>query len=198
MTEQQPYDVVRLFGSFELRRYPAHVVAEVTVDAGFEEAGNRAFRYLFGYISGDNRSRTKVAMTAPVIQADARSGSEKIEMTSPVVQQSAAAGGYRVAFVLPATFTRDSAPEPVSPAVRVREVPASTAGAIRFSGRWSESRYNKHLDELRRDLLAAGFTPVGPPRFARFDPPFLPPFLRRNEVVLDIAESEETFTARSA
>jgi hypothetical protein len=191
MTEQQPYDVVRRFDGFELRRYPAHVVAEVTLNAGFEDAGSRAFRYLFGYISGDNRSRSKVAMTAPVIQADARSVSEKIEMTSPVVQQSTAAGGYRVAFVLPATYTRDSAPEPTNPAVGVREVAASTAGVIRFSGRWSASRFHQHLDELRRGLLAAGFTPVGPPRFARFDPPFLPPFLRRNEVILDIAEPED-------
>ena len=197
MTEQQPYEVVRRFDRFELRRYPAHVVAEVTLKARFEDAGNRAFRYLFAYISGDNRSRTKVAMTAPVIQADARSGPEKIEMTSPVVQQSDSAGGYRVAFVLPATFTRDSAPEPTSPAVRVREVPASTAGAIRFSGRWSESRFQQHLDELRHDLLAAGLTPVGVPRFARFDPPFLPPFLRRNEVMLDVAESDAELSAES-
>ncbi len=187
MTEQQPYEVVRRDGAFEVRHYPEHLVAEVVISAAFEDAGNRAFRYLFGYISGENRSRAKVAMTAPVVQAESHPESVELAMTSPVVQQSAGTRDeYRVAFVLPAGLTLGTAPEPTNAAVQLRVVPETTAAAIRFSGRWSESSYQLHLRELRRDLTAAGFVTRGVPRFARFDPPYLPAFLRRNEVVLDI------------
>ena len=192
MTEQQPYQVVKSYDDFELRRYPAHLVAEVITDGPFEDAGNRAFRSLFAYITGANRSLQKVAMTAPVVQADA---AEKIAMTAPVLQESvddasgAAAGErFRVAFVLPKDLTAQTAPEPTDPAVHLRTVPASLAGALRFSGRWSQTRYEQHLDQLRGALAAAGFSVMGSPRFARFDPPFKPWFLRRNEVLLDVEE----------
>ncbi|TFD08453.1 heme-binding protein [Cryobacterium sp. TMT1-2-2] len=192
MTEQQPYQIVKQYEDFELRRYPAHLVAEVTIDGPFEDAGNRAFRYLFAYITGANQSLRKVAMTAPVLQTDA---AEKIAMTAPVLQQSvkdvsgAAAGEqFRVAFVLPKAMTAETAPQPTDPTVHLRTVPASLAGALRFSGRWTQTRYEQHLEELHAALGAAGLTALGAPRFARFDPPFKPWFLRRNEVLLDVEE----------
>ncbi|MDJ0378329.1 heme-binding protein [Cryobacterium sp. PH31-L1] len=192
MTEQQPYQVVTHYEDFELRRYPAHLVAEVTTDGPFEDAGNRAFRHLFAYITGANQSLQKVAMTAPVVQTDV---AEKIAMTAPVLQQSvndvsgAAAGEqFRVAFVLPTGMTAETAPQPTDPTVHLRTVPASLAGALRFSGRWSQTRYEQHLEELGAALAAAGLSVVGAPRFARFDPPFKPWFLRRNEVLLDVEE----------
>ncbi|MFC5929904.1 heme-binding protein [Cryobacterium melibiosiphilum] len=197
MTEQQPYRVVREFDDFELREYPAHLLAEVVTDGPFTDAGNRAFRPLFAYISGQNQSSQKVAMTAPVVQADVAGGSEKIAMTAPVVQQAvqnaadaASAERYRVAFVLPEGMTIDTAPRPTGPEVTLRTVPASTVGAIRFSGRWTETSFQEHLDRLAAAVGAAGFTIVGPPRYARFDPPFKPWFLRRNEVLLDVEPAD--------
>lgn len=92
MTEEQPFEVVRRYEGFELRRYPSHVVAEVTVELPFEKAGNAAFRYLFGYLTGQNRSRTSVAMTAPVIQS--AGAAQKVAMTAPVIQYSTKEGGY--------------------------------------------------------------------------------------------------------
>lgn len=193
MTEQQPYQVIQRQGGFEVRRYPEHLVAEVTVSARFEDAGNRAFRYLFSYISGANRSRAQVAMTAPVVQTPSTNSSTtpsaKIAMTAPVVQQSGeGAGEYRIAFVLPAALTLETAPQPTDPAVRLRVVPESTAAAIRFSGRWTEQGFQRHLAELRQALETAGLVARGVPRYARFDPPYLPAFLRRNEVLLDVEE----------
>lgn len=197
MTEQQPYDVIRQLGTaggaVELRRYPAHLVAEVVITAEFEAAGNRAFRPLFGYISGANRSSSKVTMTAPVVQRE----STEIAMTAPVVQQDASGPGHDgdvgqgpsdhlIAFVLPAEFTLETAPQPTDPSVRVREVPASTTAAIRFSGRWTERGFREHLTELRAALEMAGLVARGEPRYARFDAPYVPAFLRRNEVLLDV------------
>lgn len=185
MTEKQPYDLVRTRPGFELRRYPTHAVAEVTVSAEFADAGNRAFRYLFGYISGDNTARQKVAMTAPVVQSAA---STEIAMTAPVVQSPAGEGSFVIAFVLPAGMTAATAPAPSRPEVTIREVPAALSAAVRYSGRWTRESYDRHCAELLEAVAADGLVPTGPPRFARFDPPYTPWFLRRNEVVVDVEE----------
>lgn len=205
MTEQQPYELVRRYADFELRRYQAHTVAEVEVDASFDRAGNAAFRHLFNYISGNNTARQSLAMTSPVLQgavAPRKPPSQKVQMTAPVLQQGpllgvgasrggeADMGAYVVAFVLPAGMTEDAAPVPADPRVRIRTVPGSTAAVVRFSGRGSESDFAKRNHELQDALAAAGLRPSGPPRFARFDPPFKPWFLRRNEVVQDVAQDE--------
>ncbi|AMM32976.1 heme-binding protein [Sinomonas atrocyanea] len=200
MTEQQPYELLRRYADFELRRYPAHTVAEVEVDASFDRAGNAAFRHLFNYISGNNTARQSLAMTAPVVQgaAPGRPPSQKVTMTAPVLQSgpldasraggaAAGEGAYAVAFVLPAGMTEESAPVPADPRVRIRTVPGSTAAVLRFSGRGSGEAFAKRSRELRDAMAAAGLEPSGPPRFARFDPPFKPFFLRRNEVVQDVA-----------
>jgi hypothetical protein len=190
MTAQQPYQMVREYDDFEVRRYPEHLLAEVIVEGSFKKAGNIAFRSLFSYISGENRSRQKVAMTAPVVQDAA---SEWIAMTAPVMQQGierqtgeTGKPKFRVAFVLPEGFTVENAPVPIDPDVHLRTVPESLAAAIRYSGRWSGASYQRHLETLRGALRVAGLAPTGTPRFARFDPPFTPWFMRRNEILLDL------------
>jgi hypothetical protein len=200
MTEQQPYELVRRYADFELRRYPAYAVAEVEVRGTFDRAGNAAFRHLFNYISGNNTSRQSVEMTAPVLQASAprKSQPQKVQMTAPVLQEGPlglAEGGsdeapYVVAFVLPAGMTEDAAPIPADPRVRIRTVPACVAAVVRFSGRGTESDFAKRNRQLQDALAAAGMRPAGSPRFARFDPPFKPWFLRHNEVVQDVVPGD--------
>ncbi|MDP9890818.1 SOUL family heme-binding protein [Pseudarthrobacter enclensis] len=192
MTEQQPFELVRRYPHFELRRYPDYVVAEVTVAADFDRAGNAAFRYLFNYISGSNTARQKIAMTAPVIQEQ---GPQKLAMTTPVLQSgptpdSGKPGGYSVAFVLPAGNTAEDAPVPNDPKVKVRAVPGSLAAVMGFSGGGSALAFQRHNTGLQAALKLAGLTPVGAPRYARFDPPFKPWFLRHNEVVQDVVGSD--------
>jgi hypothetical protein len=194
MTEQQAYELVRRYPHFELRRYPAHVVAEVQVNATFNRAGNAAFRRLFNYISGNNTAQQKLAMTAPVIQGHPVPGpSEKLAMTAPVLQSGQLPGSGTpsecvVAFVLPAGMTAEAAPVPTDPEVRIRAVPGSLAAAVRFSGSGSEAAFARRNEGLQAALRLVDLTPVGPPRFARFDPPFKPWFLRHNEVLQDVTE----------
>ena len=171
MTEEQPYEVVREHPEFELRRYPEHVVAETRVTGSFEGAGNASFRRLVGYIGGRNTQSRKVAMTAPVVQE----------------AEDEEAGRFVVGFVMPAGFDLAGAPDPTDDDVRLRAVPAHTAAALRFSGRWSRGRYDEHERRLRAALAEAGVEVVGPARFARFDPPWTPWFLRHNEVVIPVA-----------
>jgi len=182
VTEQQPYEVVRQGRGYELRRYPSCVVAEVAVDADFDQAGSIAFRPLVNYIGGNNSARTSLDMTAPVVQ------SRKMSMTAPVVQQVGEDREQVIAFVLPANVALESAPTPNDPRVVVREVPASLTAVSRFSGRWSEASYLQHVQELQSAIAADGLTPISEPRFARFDPPFKPWFLRRNEVHIDVED----------
>ena len=185
MTERQAYDILTRFQGFELRRYPAHLVAEVEVDSSFTDAGNQAFGLLVAFISGRNSTRCKVAMTAPVLQEQA---SARIAMTSPVVQESGGKPGRQVvAFVMPAQFTVDTLPTPTDPRIRVRELPTQLAAAKSFTGRWSEQIYSAQLSELRSAVSQAGLEIIGQPRFARFDPPWTPWFLRHNEVVQQVS-----------
>lgn len=190
MTEKQPYDIVSEIDDIEIRRYPEHLVAETRVAGAFEDAGNKAFRFLFGYISGQNTSAESIAMTSPVVQETSRPASEKIAMTSPVIQE-AEGDEFVIAFVLPASFTAETAPSPTNPRVVVRTVPSRMTAALRFSGRWSATSYKKHLQTLLDGVSAAGKKATGEPRFARFDPPYTPWFLRHNEVTIDLEEPSE-------
>ena len=178
--EEPDYEVVRTFDNLELRRYAPYVVAEVVLDATAEDAGNQAFPILAGYIFGKNKGEKKFAMTAPVTQSAAPM---KMDMTAPVTQ-AAVAGGMRVQFVLPKGVTLESAPEPLDPRVQLRLVPASQWAAIRYSGTWSQANYDEHLALLKAALDKAGVATQGEPVLARYNAPFTPWFLRRNEIWL--------------
>jgi SOUL heme-binding protein len=163
MTQQQQYESIGRWRQVEIRRYPEHTVAEVLVDGEFDDAGNRGFRPLFGYIQG------QIAMTAPVVQTRGDAG-------------------HSVAFVMPQGRGPDTLPAPTDSRVHLRTVPEKVAAALRFSG-WG----NAHdLNERGRQLLDAledsPWQPVGSVRLARFNAPFIPPFLRHNEVVVDVEE----------
>lgn len=176
--EEPQYEVVRTYESFEVRRYPAYLVAETLVGAAAEDAGNQGFRILAGYIFGKNKGDRKIAMTAPVAQAPAR-----IAMTAPVAQ-SAAAGGQVIQFAMPREWTLETLPEPLDARVVLREVPARTLAVIGYSGTWSQGRYEEHLKKLQDAVAEAGLSWRGEPVWARYDPPWKPWFLRRNEIWL--------------
>jgi hypothetical protein len=178
--EEPKYEVIRKIDNVELRQYAPYVVAEVVLDAKAEEAGNRAFPILAGYIFGKNKGEKKFAMTAPVTQSAAP---VKLEMTAPVTQASVP-GGMQVQFVLPANVTLESAPEPLDPRVQLRLVPASQLAAIRYSGTWSQSNYDEHLAKLQSILGSAGVSTQGQPVLARYNGPMTPWFMRRNEIWL--------------
>lgn len=186
MTERQHYDVVSHFPDFELRRYAAHLVAEVEVDASFTDAGSQAFGVLVAFISGRNSSGGKVAMTAPVVQ---QAASARIAMTSPVIQSGDESGRQQVGFVMPAEYTLETLPTPQDSRITIREVPPELAAARSFTGRWSERIYTDQLAALTRGVAEAGLGLTGEPRFARFDPPWTPWFLRHNEVVVPVTDN---------
>lgn len=181
-TEEPDYEVLGTIGKAEVRRYAPYVVAEVVLETSAEEAGTQAFPILAGYIFGKNKGERKLAMTAPVTQTAAP---VRMDMTAPVTQ-ALVPGGVRVQFVLPKGVTLGSAPEPIDPRVQLREEPAATRAVIRYSGRWSQANDLEHLGELKASLEAAGVATQGEPVLARYNPPFTPPFMRRNEIWLGL------------
>ncbi|RKT46412.1 SOUL heme-binding protein [Thiocapsa rosea] len=190
--EEPDYRVVRTFSDFELRRYPSYAVAETEVAGPFDEAGNQAFRILAGYIFGDNRADTKIEMTAPVTQRPAAGEGERIEMTAPVVQRPASGTEgetFVVSFVMPDRFTLDTLPEPVDPRVRLREEPGKLMAVRRYSGRWTETRYRENEAQLLRAVEEAGLKPLAAPVYARYNSPFSLWLMRRNEVMVEVAET---------
>jgi hypothetical protein len=180
--EEAKYTVAEKAGACELRDYEPVVLAETVVTGSIEEAGNAAFRRLFAYISGANQATNKIAMTAPVSQ-EARS--EKIAMTAPVSQERAK-DGWAVSFMMPAGSTLDTLPTPTDPTVTLRLVPARRMAAIRYSGFWSEKRYLQHKKELDTWIQEKGLAITGEPVWARYNPPFTPWFLRRNEILIPV------------
>lgn len=182
--EKVNYSVLDKDGAFEIRQYDPYIVAETVVDSNFKEAGNMAFRRLYNYITGENRTQESIAMTAPVNQ---QTTSEKIAMTAPVNQQ-AVEGKYAVSFVMPSKFTMQTLPQPLDPAVVIKQVPGYKAAVIRYSGTWSVKRYNAKKQALEAFISERNLTAAGEPTWARYDPPFQLWFLRRNEVTIPIEQ----------
>jgi hypothetical protein len=180
--EEAVYTVVEKDNKFEIRDYKPYILAETVVEGEFEEAGNKAFKVLFGYISGDNRSREKVAMTAPVSQEPK---GEKIKMTAPVGQQPVN-GKWVVSFMMPTSYTLETLPEPGDPRVALRQVPARRMAAVRYSGFWNETGYLRYKLELESWINEKGLTIVGDPVWARYNSPFTPWFMRRNEILIPV------------
>jgi hypothetical protein len=206
--EKPSYTVERKDGAFEVRAYAEQAVAETRVKGTLEEAGNQAFRPLFRYISGANRSKTKIAMTSPVGQE--RAQGEKIAMTAPVglqpapqadgVADSAASsnGEWVVTFTMPSNFTMAKLPEPLDAKVRLRAVPAHRAATVRYSGTWSRRGYEKHLARLRAWMTQHDLEAAGAPVWARYNAPFTPWFLRRNEVLIPLAKEKNVLEDKRA
>ena len=180
--DEPEFQVVRELEDIEVRQYAAYTVAQVIVTGPAGEAGNQAFPILAGYIFGKNKGDRKFAMTAPVTQAAVPI---KLEMTAPVTQ-TALASGFLVQFVLPKGVTVASAPEPLDARVQLREVSPSLVAVIRYSGFWSKSNYNEHLAKLQAALRAADLAWTGEPVYSRYNAPFTPWFMRRNEIWLHL------------
>ena len=164
MTEQQPYSVIKVYEGFELRAYPAHVLAQVMVSGDFMSAGNMAFGPLVRYISSNN-----------------------IAMTAPVVQESLAGNSHLVSFVMPAGMDVKSLPVPRDSRVTTKHVGETTVAARKFGGGWNEAKFEEQGRLLLEAVQAAGLKTSGNLYWARFDPPWKPGFLKRNEVSIALA-----------
>lgn len=179
MTESLNYDLIERDEEIEIRRYPTYIKAEVTVDArNYRNAVERGFSALADFIFGNNVTRSKIDMTTPV-QA---SSAEKIAMTTPVTVTKT--GQYTVAFIMPAVYTMDSLPIPNNQRIRITPVAEHKAAAIRFNGYFNADKITRSQEKLSRWLEEHGLEAEGDFIVAGYNPPWVPGFLARNEVMI--------------
>lgn len=168
MVETAKYEITRKLDKVEIRHYPKIVIAKV------EGYGENGFNLLFRFISGDNKQKTKVKMTAPVV-------SQRIEMTAPVLSDSDS-----LAFVMPAEYRLDTTPEPLDDRVKILEMPERNLAVLRFSGRWTSSLFEKKTKELLEEIKKAKIKTKGDVFSMLYNAPFTPSFMRRNEVAIEL------------
>jgi hypothetical protein len=154
---------------FELRSYERSIVAETVVDGEFDVVGNEGFRRLAAYINGKNCKKQSISMTAPV-------------------SQERAGRAWRIAFLMPSKYTMETLPEPLDERIALKEVSGRLMAVVRYSGTWSRKRYEKKLALLLEWVRKRGWSSSGTPVWARYDPPFMPWFMRRNEVLIAVEE----------
>lgn len=183
--EQAKYTVLDARGNIELRDYAPMIIAEVEVSGQRKEAIVQGFRLVADYIFGNNTLNAKVAMTAPVVQEQ----SQKIAMTAPVSQQ-AEGDSWKVHFVMPANYTMETLPKPNNPLVKLKEVEGRSFVVIKFSGIAGEENLKKNTEELQTFIKDNGLKSQSVPTYAFFNPPWTLPFLRRNEVMIELVKSE--------
>ena len=126
-------------------------------------------------------------MTSPV---EMRAQSEKIAMTAPV-ESKMSGGDMTMRFFLPAGYTKDSAPVPLNPGVKVIDVPPETIATLRFTGLRSTNNVASHTAELLNALDGSSWRPAGEPTAYFYDPPWTLPTLRRNEVAVPVMRQDD-------
>ncbi len=171
LVESPDYEVTAEFDGFELRAYGPTIEARAPL-ATFTEL-NRGFRIVGGYIFGSNQNEA--------------GESEKIAMTAPVGFSADDDGGW-ISFTMPADYDMDDLPAPTDGRVELVEVPARTLAALRFSGNARDGDVEARIEDLGAQMEAAGLEAAGEPIVAQYNPPWIPGFLRRNEILVPVRD----------
>jgi len=185
--EQPKYRVILSENNIELREYAPMLLAEVEVSGERKEAIKQGFKMLADYIFGNNVSKKKMEMTAPVTSEL----NEKLAMTAPVMQQGQG-DKWKVRFVMPAGYNIDTLPKPNSSSVNLISIPAKRFVVIRFSGWAGEDNIQLHTEELKAYISEQNLKTAGNLVLAFYNPPWTLPFLRRNEVMIEVPFTTRT------
>ncbi len=182
--EKPEYEVLFKDGKIEYRMYKSYILVETIVNSDdFDAASEEGFDRLFAYISGSNGIDEKISMTAPVQMA--RTG-ETFDINQEM-KASRTLEGIKMSFMLPSEYSFEAAPQPTDSRVMITPVPEKLVAVIRFSGRWTERNLAKNEAKLVENIKAANLQTFGPSVFAAYHPPFMPPFLRRNEIMFEVS-----------
>ena len=186
-TEEPKFTVLEKEPPFEVRSYAPMIVAEVQVNGNLDDASSQGFRLIAAYIFGQNQVNEKIAMTAPVTVEDQVVKSAKIAMTVPVGIEPNA-GKWTVSFVMPSEYTMDTIPKPINPLVQLRQIPAVKKAVILFSGFYNQQKVDERTLEIEQWIKSRNLQSTGAPNFARYNPPWSLPFMRRNEVMINLRD----------
>ncbi len=180
--EEAEYSLLKSDGAYELRQYEPYIIAEITMEGNYRSTSGKAFSTLASYIFGENKSDSAIAMTTPVLQ---EKQSQEIAITAPVIQQKKGEK-WSTAFVMPGQYTMGTVPKPIDERIILRETPATTVAVVKYSGLHSEQNIETYAEKLYAWISDNGYRAVSAPRAASFNPPWTLPFLRRNEIHIDV------------
>jgi uncharacterized membrane protein len=180
--EEPSYTVLENRDGYEIRQYDPYIVAETEITGTYSQALNSGFGRIANYIFGNNTSKTSIAMTTPVLETT----SEKIAMTVPVATTVGESQTRNVSFVLPSKYTLETLPTPNNPQVTLREAPARTVAALRFTWYATESRIESKKALLEQRIATDGYIISGVVQVAQYNPPLSMPLTRRNEILIPI------------
>ena len=186
-TEEPKFTILEKEPPFEVRAYAPMIVAEVQVEGDLDSASSQGFKLIAAYIFGQNQVNEKISMTAPVVVEDQGPKSAKIAMTAPVGIESTA-GKWTVSFVMPAEYTIDTIPKPLNPQVQLRQIPVLKKAVVSFSGFYDNQKVAEKTSELEQWMKTRNLYANGAPNFARYNPPWTLPFMRRNEVMITLRD----------
>lgn len=181
--EQAQYTVLKKADWYEIREYPAHIVAQTTVTGSYRDALQQGFRIVAGYIFGANTKQESIAMTAPVVEQ--KRGGQSIAMTAPV-KANIEGKSHTIAFGMPRSYTLSTLPTPTDPRVTIVEIPAKKMAAMRFSLYRTDSRVQTKKQELLSALSGDKVAVIGDVQYAGYNAPWTPPWMVRNEVLVEI------------
>jgi hypothetical protein len=182
--EEPKFDVILAEGEFEIREYAPRIVAETYVRGEFSDAPNIGFRRLADYIFGNNTKKSEISMTAPV---SLERKNEKIAMTAPVSQEKTADSSWLITFTMPRQYSLESLPKPNSELVTLRQLPPAKFATVKFSGFNRRTTVLEKTESLRQWLKSKSIKEKGAePIYARYNPPWTPWFLRRNEILIEL------------
>jgi hypothetical protein len=170
MVEKVHYQLIKKIMNVEIRKYPEMIIA--VVEGHDNDSG---FGLLFDYITGNNIKQQKIPMTAPVIT------SERISMTAPVITKD-----KYMAFVLPSIYSKETVPTPKNTGIKIKIQPKKTFAVLRFSGKTSPHRTQQHINKLLQILEMKKIKTQDDPILMRYNSPFTPGFIRRNEIAVEI------------
>ncbi|MEI8337581.1 MAG: heme-binding protein [bacterium] len=181
--ENAEYSVIESKKKYEVRLYPAHIVAQTTVKGSYKESLNQGFRIVAGYIFGGNTKKESIAMTAPVLEKS--TSSESIAMTAPVI---ATVDGelHIISFGMPISYTLETLPIPTDSRVKIMSIPEKKMAVIRFSWIRTDSIVQLKKQELLDALKKDNVTVIGESQYAGYNAPWTPPWMTRNEILVEI------------
>jgi hypothetical protein len=182
--EKPKYEIVARKDGYEIRQYPAMILARATISGEYKKSLNKGFSTVADYIFGNNTTGGSVAMTAPVL-AEQEQPSQKIAMTAPVLSEKAGES-YTISFVMPSEYTLEGLPKPNNADVRLEQVPPRKYAVLKFGGYAPESKAKRKTQKLLDALNRDGIDPIGEPTVAQYEPPWTPPFMRHNEIFVEI------------
>ena len=185
--EQADYTVIEIKDGYEIREYPAHIVAQTTVKGSYGESMGNGFRIVAGYIFGGNTKKESIAMTAPVVaqKVGGEKTSENIAMTAPVVATTDG-DSQIISFGMPRSYTLETLPTPNDPRVKIVMIPTKKYAVLPFSWYSSDARIKQMQEKLLSALLRDGVMVQGITAYAGYNAPWTPPWMNRNEVLVEI------------